>query len=384
MDIYKIREEFPVVKRWIFLNHAAVSPLPTRAADAMKSFLSDKVRAQLTHDDDLAYWHEKVANSKRLFSGLIGAEEREIAFIPNTTFGLNLVAQILPYKPESNVVTNTIEYLSNVIVWLKLRERGVEVRIVGDTDGRISLNALEKNIDDKTVAVAVGQVGWYNGFRHDLKGISKFAHENGAFLVVDAIQAVGNMKIDVAREEIDFLSCGSYKWLLGPPGAGFLYIKEDLVNEFNPPILGENSIDSEVSKRNIYECFDLFELKYSSGIEKYEVVHVNDLAYVGVEESMRLLLDFGMENVEKKIKEIDEYLINRLLDYGYNIQTPLGEGEHHAIVNFRVKNPDKLMEFLLRNGVVASKRVGGIRVSPHFYNTKEEIDRFIEILKSAE
>ncbi|MEM2673846.1 MAG: aminotransferase class V-fold PLP-dependent enzyme, partial [Candidatus Bathyarchaeia archaeon] len=122
----------------------------------------------------------------------------------------------------------------------------------------------------------------------------------------------------------------------------------------------------------------------SSGIEKYEVVHVNDLAYVGVEESMRLLLDFGMENVEKKIKEIDEYLINRLLDYGYNIQTPLGEGEHHAIVNFRVKNPDKLMEFLLRNGVVASKRVGGIRVSPHFYNTKEEIDRFIEILKSAE
>ncbi|MEM2960215.1 MAG: aminotransferase class V-fold PLP-dependent enzyme [Candidatus Bathyarchaeia archaeon] len=299
MDIYKIREEFPVVKRWIFLNHAAVSPLPTRAADAMKSFLSDKVRAQLTHDDDLAYWHEKVANSKRLFSGLIGAEEREIAFIPNTTFGLNLVAQILPYKPESNVVTNTIEYLSNVIVWLKLRERGVEVRIVGDTDGRISLNALEKNIDDKTVAVAVGQVGWYNGFRHDLKGISKFAHENGAFLVVDAIQAVGNMKIDVAREEIDFLSCGSYKWLLGPPGAGFLYIKEDLVNEFNPPILGENSIDSEVSKRNIYECFDLFELKYSSGIEKYEVVHVNDLAYVGVEESMRLLLDFGMENVEK-------------------------------------------------------------------------------------
>ena len=381
MSIHQFRGELPITESKIFLNHAAVSPLPIRAAKAMKSFLDDKIEVQLKHDVDLERWRKRIAGSKGLFARLIGAGEDEIAYIPNTTFGLNLVAQMLNYEPGSNVVTNTLEYISNVIVWLKLRERGVEVRIVRDIDGRVSVEMIEKSIDERTVAVAVGQVCWYNGFRHDLRAISEAAHKRGAFLVVDGIQAVGNMKLDVARDGIDFLACGSYKWLLGPPGAGFLYVRSELIEEFNPPILGGESIDPEVSKRNLYERFDLFELKYSRGIGKYEVAHLNDLAYVGVGESMRLILEYGIENVEERIKRLCDYLIDGLLKLGYEVQTPLGEGEHHAIVNFRAKNPEKVVDFLFRNGVIVSQRVGGIRVSPHFYNTEEDIDRFLSILK---
>ncbi|MEM2593315.1 MAG: aminotransferase class V-fold PLP-dependent enzyme [Candidatus Bathyarchaeia archaeon] len=381
MDIQRFRAEFPITRSKIFLNHAAVSPLPLRSADAMRSYVENKVKAQLTHDVDLGDWRKKIAETKGLFARLIGAREDEIAHIPNTTFGLNLIAQMLDYKPGSNVVTNTLEYISNVIVWLKLRERGVEVRIVRDVGGRISVDMLEKSIDDRTVVVAVGQVGWYNGFRHDLRAISEIAHERGAFLAVDGIQAVGNMKIDVAREGIDFLACGSYKWLLGPLGAGFLYIKSEHIDRFNPPILGGGSIDPEVSRRNIYERFDLYELKYSKGIGKYEAAHINDVAYIGVGESMRLLLDYGVENVEERIKRIGDYFISSLIEMGYELQTPLGEDEHHAIINFKVKDPDAVMDYLSRNGVVVSKRVGGIRVSPHFYNTEEEIEKFLSILK---
>jgi len=381
MNIYNIRKEFPIIKSKVFLNHAATSPLPICAARAMKNFLDNKIRFQSTQDIDLKSWWNKIADSKKLFSQLIGAKKHEIAYIPNTTFGLNLIAHMLPYKPDSNVVTNTLEYLSNIIVWLKLKERGVEVRFVKDANGRISLDELEKSIDDKTIAVTIGQVGWYNGFRHDLKAVSEIAHDRGAFLVVDAIQAVGNMRINVTKEGIDFLSCGSYKWLLGPPGAGFLYIRENLIDEFNPPILGEYSLDPEIVKTNIYDRFDLFELKYSKGISKYEVVHLNDVAYIGVRESMRLLLDFGIENVEKRIKKLDGYLIEKLLENGYEIRTPLNEEEHHAIINFKVKDPSKVLKFLSKNGIIVSQRVGGIRVSPHFYNTEEEIDRFIEVLK---
>jgi selenocysteine lyase/cysteine desulfurase len=383
MNIRDVRSEFPILESKIFLNHAAVSPLPLRAAEAMKKFISDKVKAQSTQNVDLEPWRNKILNSKSLFAKLIGAREEEIAYIPNTTFGLNMVAQMLPHKHDSNVVTNTLEYLSNVITWLKLGEKGVKVRFVKDDKGRVSLDMLIEMIDDKTIAVAIGQVGWYNGFRHDLKAISEMIHEKGGFLVVDAIQSVGSMKMDVRGDGIDFLSCGTYKWLLGPQGAGFLFIREDLIEEFNPPIVGEKSLDPDIVEKNIYEMFDLYELRYSRGISKYEVVHMNDAAYVGAEESMRLILDFGIENVERKIKEIDDYLIEGLLEMGCELQTPIDELERHAIINFRAKNIDRIMNELTKNGIIVSQRMSGIRVSPHFYNTKDEIDKLLEILKAA-
>jgi selenocysteine lyase/cysteine desulfurase len=145
----------------------------------------------------------------------------------------------------------------------------------------------------------------------------------------------------------------------------------------------KKSLDPDIVEKNIYEMFDLYELRYSRGISKYEVVHMDDAAYVGAEESMRLILDFGIENVERKIKEIDDYLIEGLLEMGCELQTPIDELERHAIINFRAKNIDRIMNELTKNGIIVSQRMSGIRVSPHFYNTKDEIDKLLEILKAA-
>jgi len=385
MDIQRIREQFPITKDKVFLNHAATSPLPLCSSEAMKDFVKAKVDAQSSmREGDLGPWQERIRNCRRLFSRLVGAKEQEVAYVPNTTFGLNLVAQMLPYKPGSNVVTNDLEYMSNAIAWLKLEERGVEVRFIKSVDGRIGLNQMEEAVDGRTVALAIGQVGWYNGFRHDLKAISEIVHGKGAYLVVDAIQSAGAMRIDVKREGIDFLACGSYKWLLGPPGAGFLFIREDLIDALNPPLIGYESIDPELAERNLFERFDLYRLRYSKGIGKYEVVHVNDLAYVGAEASMNLLLEYGMEGVEQRVREIGNYLVDRLVDTGYKLQTPLDEKERHAIVNFRVKNWEKTWKGLTEKGIIVSPRMGGIRVSPHFYNTQDEIDRLMEALKGMD
>ncbi len=384
MDIQRIREQFPIIKGKVFLNHAATSLLPLCSSEAMKDFVKAKVDAQSTMEGDLGPWQERIRNCRRLFSQLVGAKEQEVAYIPNTTFGLNLVAQMLPYKLGSNVVTNNLEYPSNVIAWLKLEERGVEVRFIKNTDGKIGLNQIEGAVDGKTVALTVGQVGWYHGFRHDLKAVSEIVHGRGAYLVVDAIQSVGAMKINVKKEGIDFLACGSYKWLLGPPGAGFLFIRDDLVDALNPPLVGYDSIDPELAEKNIFECFDLYRLRYSKGIGKYEVAHINDLAYVGAEASMKLLLDYGIERVEQRIKEMGNYLVDQLVDAGYRLQTPLDEKERHAIVNFRVKNWEEMWKKLAKKGVIVSSRMGGIRVSPHFYNTRDEIDRLMEALRGAD
>jgi len=384
MDIQRIREQFPIIKSKVFLNHAATSPLPLYSSKAMKDFVKGKVEAQSTMDGNLGPWQERIRNCRRLFSQLVGAKEQGVAYVPNTTFGLNLIAQMLPCKPGSNVVTNNLEYPSNVIAWLKLEERGVEVHFIKNIDGKIGLDQIEKAVNEKTVALTVGQVGWYHGFRHDLKAISEIAHGKGAYLVVDAIQSAGAMKIDVKREGIDFLACGSYKWLLGPPGAGFLFIREDLVDVLNPPLVGYGSIDPELAEKNLFEYFDLYRLQYSKGIDKYEVAHINDLAYVGAEASMKLLLEYGMEVVEQRIREIGNYLVNQLVDAGYKLQTPLDEKERHAIVNFRVKDWEKTWKGLAEKGIIVSPRMGGIRVSPHFYNTREEIDRLMEALKGTD
>jgi len=383
MDIQGVRDQFPITKNKVFLNHAATSPLPLCSSEAMKDFVKDKVDAQSTMEGDLGPWQERIRNCRRLFSQLVGAKEQEVAYVPNTTFGLNLIAQMLPYRPGSNVVTNNLEYPSNVIAWLKLEERGVEIRFIRNTDGKIGLSQIEEAVDGKTVALAVGQVGWYHGFRHDLKAISEIAHGKGAYLVVDAIQSAGAMKIDVKKEGIDFLACGSYKWLLGPPGAGFLFIREDLIDALNPPLVSYESIDPELAEKNIFEGFDLYRLRYSKGIGKYEVAHLSDLAYVGAEASMKLLLDYGIGRVEQRIREIGNYLVDRLVGAGYGLQTPLDEKERHAIVNFKVKDWKKTWKGLTEKGIIVSPRMGGIRVSPHFYNTQDEIDRLMEALKGA-
>ena len=372
-SVEKIREQFPITKNKVFLNHAAQSPLPKPVADAVHRYVDDFSDFGATSIE----WND---GGKPLFAKLINAKPCEIAFVENTSVGLNIAANMLSYPRGSKIVTTDLEYPSVVYPWLR-KSLGVKVHYVRNVDGKILLEHLEKAVDDKTVAVAVSHVEYVNGFRHDLGAVSEIAHEHGAFLIVDAIQSAGAMRIDVKKDDVDFLTSGCYKWLLGPPGAGYLYVKEDLIERFEPPFVGWASVKPETFET--IDFWDIWSLRLSETASRFEVGSPSFISLVGATEALTMLLDFGIENVERRILSLTSHLVEELKALGLKLQTPEEQRYRSGIVNFKIAEPQEVAEKLNNKGIVVSARAHGVRVSPHFYNTEEEIDRLIEEIKTT-
>jgi cysteine desulfurase/selenocysteine lyase len=367
-DLRKIREEFPITENKIFLNHAAQSPLPKPSVEAISKYVYDSSRSASVSDE----WGDC---GKPLFAKLIGASREEIALVENTSLGLNIAANALDYPPGSKIVTTDLEYPSVVYPWLRKR-MAVKVHYVRNVGGKIRLDDMAKAVDDKTVAVAISHVEYANGFRHNLRVLSEIAHEHGAYLIVDAIQSVGAMHVDVRRDDVDFLTAACYKWLLSPPGAGYLYVKEALIEKLEPPLVGWASVDQEIF--DTVDFWDIWNLKLSKTASRFEVGSPSFASYVGAREAMKLLLGFGMENVTRRIMKLTDCLVDAVKNLGLELQTPEGQHCRSGIVNFRIGRPQKVTQRLASKGIIVSARARGIRVSPHFYNTEEEIERLVK------
>jgi len=371
-NMEKIRQQFPITKNKAFLNHAAVSPSPKPVADAVRKCTDEFSNFGMA----LIEWND---GGKLFFAKLIGAKLQEIALAPNTSVGLNIAANVLHYPPGSKIVTTDLEYPSVVYPWLR-KSLGVKVHYVRNVNGKILLEDVEKAVDDDTVAVAVSHVEYVNGFRHNLRALSEIAHDHGAYLIVDAIQSAGAMQIDVKRDDVDFLASACYKWLLSPPGAGYLYVKEELIEKFEPPFLGWASVKQEVFET--IDFWDIWSVKLSETASRFETGSPSFLSFMGATEALKMLLDFGIENVERRILKLTGHLIESVKDLGLELQTPEEPQCRSGIVNFKIDKPQEVAEKLNKKGIVVSARAHGIRVSPHFYNTEEEIDRLIEEIKS--
>jgi selenocysteine lyase/cysteine desulfurase len=271
-----------------------------------------------------------------------------------------------------------LEYPSVPYVWLR-KKLGVKVRYVKNVNGKILLSDVEKAVDDETVAVAVSHVEYFNGFRNDLRALSEIAHEHGAYLIVDAIQSAGAVRIDVKRDDVDFLTAACYKWLLGPPGAGYLYVKEELIEKSEPPFVGWRSVKPEVFET--IDFWEIWKLRLSETASRFEVGSPSFISLVGVTEALKLLLNVGMENVERRILMLTGRLREAVENLGLKLQTPEEQQYRSGIVNFKIAEPEEVADNLGSKGIVVSARAHGIRVSPHFYNTEEEIDRLIDEIR---
>ena len=371
-NVNAIRELFPVVKNKVFLNHAAQSPLPKPVADAVKRCVEE---FSLFGNVSTSEWDDC---GKALFARLVGAKPEEIALAENTSVGLNIAANMLEYPPDSKIVTTDLEYPSVVYPWLK-RSLGVKIHYVKNVGGKVQLEDFEKAVDDKTVAVAVSHVEYANGFRNDLKALSQITHEHGAYLIVDAIQSAGVIPIDVKRDGVDFLTTACYKWLLSPPGAAYLYVREDLIENFEPPYIGWASVKQEIFET--VDFWDIWSLRLSETASRFEVGTPSFLSFVGAAEAIKMLLGFGIENIEKRVLRLTDHLIEAVKDLGLKLQTPEEPQHRSGIVNFKVKKPKEVVEHLKSKNIVVSARANGIRVSPHFYNTEEEIDKLVNEIK---
>ncbi len=363
-DLEKMREQFPITNNKVFLNHAAESPLPKPVVEAVSKYANEFSNSGKTSIDCND-------GGKPYFAKLVGAKAGEIALIENTSVGINIAANVLDYPPGSKIVTTDLEYPSVVYPWLR-RSLGVKVHYVKNVHGTVLLDDMEKAVDDKTVAVAISHVEYVNGFRNDLRVLSEIVHEHGAYLIVDAIQSVGTMQVDVKRDDVDFLMAACYKWLLSPHGAAYLYVKDELIEKFEPPFVGWASVKQEMF--DTADFYDIWNLNLSKTASRFEVGTPCTISFVGAAEAMKMLLRYGIENVRKRIMKLTDHLIEAVEDLGLKLQTPKEKQCRSGIVNFKINKPQKLVEKLEKKGIVVSVRANGIRVSPHYYNTEEEID----------
>ena len=369
LDVDAIRGKFPVTRSKVFLNHAAYSPLPQPVFDVMKQYNEDLCRFEI---DESTY-----SFGKESFASLIHCSEDEIALVPNTSTGLNIIANVLAYPPGSNMVTTDLEYPSVVYPWLK-KAMGVNVRYVESVDGEVPIDGFMEAVDDETVLIAVSHVEYVNGFKHDLRQLSEIAHSHGALLAVDAIQSLGVIPMDVQKEGVDFLTASCYKWLLGPAGAGYLYVRGDLVKDHDPPFIGWASVKPEV-----FDTIDFWEIRnldLSETASRYEVGCPSFISYAGADVALRLLLDVGIPEIHARIISLTQQLMDSVEDLGFLITTPRTSSHRSGILHFLIDEAQKKAEQLKDQGIIVSARSNGIRVAPHFYNTEEELRRFVEAL----
>jgi selenocysteine lyase/cysteine desulfurase len=371
-----LRAAFPVVKHCTYLNHAAIAPLPGPVRAAMSKYITD---CGVMFGREPRYEH--VSDDLRaVLAWLINATSEEIAFVQNTSEGLNIIANALPLQPGDNVIFCDMEFPANVYPWMNLQRRGIEARCIPHDGGGLTVEALEKRADEHTRAVAASSVEFLTGFKNDLQALGTWCREHTAYFVVDGIQSLGAAALDVQACQIDFLACGAPKWLMGPAGQGFIYCRQELLNTLCLPFAGALSVvggDDPYS----YRRYDLDPLPDA---RRFELGTPNVVGQVGLLAAVRFLMEIGIPAIERWTLHLTDVLIEDLQQRGYEIASNLEPRYRSAIVSFSVPGDiDEACRRLAGAKIVVSRREQYIRVSPHCYNTAEEIARLGQTLGDA-
>jgi selenocysteine lyase/cysteine desulfurase len=348
-----------------------VAPLTARAQRAMTEWATDLAENGVVGDP---HWQKRIAAVRDLAARLLNAEPADVAFIKNTSEGVGIVAEGLPWRPGDNVVTAAEEYPANLYPWMNLAHRGVEVRTVASRGSRIEIDDLRAALDGRTRLVSLSFVEFASGFRNDLDAVGALCRERGAYFFVDAIQGLGVLPLDVRRTPIDFLAADGHKWLLGPEGAGLFYCRRDLLDLLHPVGVGWNSV---VGARD-FTRID-FTLKPHAG--RWESGSLNVAGITALGASLEMLLGIGIPAVAARVLELTDFLCERLRQVGLSVFSSRRAQDRSGIVS--VAFPGDVRQVLRRcreAGIVINQRAGRLRVSPHCYNNHEEIERLVSVL----
>jgi selenocysteine lyase/cysteine desulfurase len=276
----------PVTARWVYLDHAAVAPIPAPAQQAIAHWADEAAHDGATRWPE---WDRRVHEVRGLAARLIATDEDEIALVHNTTAGISLVAEGFPWQSGDNVVTLANEFPSNLYPWMNLASRGVETRRVAVDRGRVDVDRIAEACDERTRIVAASWVGFASGWRNDVAQLARVAHDNGALLFLDAIQGLGVFPLDVRATNVDFLAADGHKWLLGPEGAGILFIRREHLDRLRPLGVGWHSVGHD-------HDFDRIEPDWKPSAARYEGGSENTPGFIGLRASLQLLLAYGAGN----------------------------------------------------------------------------------------
>lgn len=378
----ELRSQMLAVRKWAYLDNAAIGPLSAPARDVLKLWADESA-----NNGDMVWmdWCERVESVRLAAADMIGAEPEEIALVNNTTNGINIVAEGFPWREGDNVVTLANEFPANIYPWTNQADRGVETRMVPVEDGRPSLERIAESCDARTRVVSVSWVSYSSGWRHDLDRLAEVVHAQGALLFVDVIQGLGVFELDVKKTAVDFACADSHKWMLGPEGAGVFFIRGEHLDKLRPCGTGWRSVERPSEFTDLGQPLRKMASRYEAGTQC-----MGALAAMGA--SIELLRRFGPESLSRRVIELSDHACDRLQSIGAEVKTPRDvfgsnassqEGTNKSgIVVFTIpgKDPEEIKHRCIERGVAVSCRAGMLRASMHAYNNEDDIERLVEVV----
>jgi len=392
MNFTEARAQFPALREKSFLDAACVSLTPLVATEAIQQFLEVALhcpsRSSTLHHIAI---DEMRSNARTEAAGLINADESEIALVESTSHGLAIAAEALSLERGDRILTSDLEFLEVAVPWCQKQQRmGLEIDVVPNNRGAIHIEDVAERITPRTKAVVISSVQWSNGFRLDLDSLSALCRDRRISLVIDAVQQLGAFPIDVRKTPIDILACGGHKWLNAPFGVGLLYINRNAFPALLQPLTGYLNIERPEGGWGNYfqtpEITPVRDYKYISDARRFEIGGTSNYpGAIGLAASLHMINQLGSAKIASFLCELTTYLLTELIHLGVEIVTPVELQTRSGIITFSLGSRDRnlaLMEYLLEHKVLISVRytsgVGGVRVSSHFFNTKDDLDRVIE------
>ncbi len=372
---------FPGLKGTTYLNSAGITPIPATTMARMKKEFEKNFEQMCLDPDDEAYLKE----FRRSAASLITAKKEEIAFATSTTAGIWLFANSVKWKRGDNIVLADVEYPSNVLPWVKVANaNGVDVKVVKSDNGLVPMESIEKAVDRNTRVLPISLVEFSSGQRFNIKHLSEICEKSGTLLFFDAIQALGAIKVDVKKADIAGISAGGYKWLCGPRGSAVLYVSSKHCDELSPISAHWRTIQGSQQK-------DLWSrvvgggslapdsVRTCSDASAYEFSTEETIQMAGLATSMRFLSSIGTSRIEERIARLNDFMLFRLDELGFNVLTPRARDERAGIVSFygnkRVETVDESERVAKDLGKIKLVVRGGVfRSSAHFFNTKQDLE----------
>jgi selenocysteine lyase/cysteine desulfurase len=373
MDWMALRNEFPVTRHWAFFDHAAVAPLTAAAARTLAECGTDYAENGAVAS---SRWTARIEQTRQLAGRLLNADPLDVAFVPSTTFGIGLVAEGFPWRPGDNVVLPEEEYPSNQYPWMNLANRGVETRRVPSRGNTVHIDDVRAAMNDRTRILAISYVEFASGYRNDLDALGQLCHERGVYLFVDAIQGLGALPLDVQRTPIDFLSADGHKWMLGPEGAGLFWIRRELIDTLHPIGVGWRSVSQAMDFARID-----FSLRPNAG--RWEGGTHNAAGITALGASLELLLRIGIDAVAERVLRLTDFFCERAQRAGLRVFSSRWPSERSGIVSLEFPGADlkALVARCREAGIIVNRRAERLRVSPHCYNSEDELERLVDVLK---
>jgi len=372
-----IRDLFPVVRSKTYLNSAAMAPMPTLTIDAITAQLDDVAANGAAHVDE---WSATKGRVRSLVASMLCVPSETIAFTRNTSDGLCSVASGIDWTAGDNIVSFEKEFPANYYPWRKVSEdKGVELRLCPERNGRIDLDEFCSLIDDRTRLVTLSAVQYHSGFRTDLERVGRIARQHGALFCVDIIQALGAIPFDLPAQLVDIAAGSSYKWLCSPEGCGIFYLNDRAREQINPPSRGWTSV------ANAWDFCDR-EQPLVPDSRAWETGMGGSALFYGVEQSLKLISNAGVEKITRHLENLTYMLCDLVPSSGFEVVSSRRAGERSQIVAIRPpvgQDCTEVVRKLADDDIAVSARDGCIRVSPHFFNNEDDVNQFARSLRLA-